>query len=203
MKLKVAVFMNEENKVESFVKGKCLAVFAKKEEGWQLDRSINLEDCTSFGLVEMRKYFSNLIHHIPDVKVVAAKEAYGIPYSIFYSEDFSIWEMEGDPHGFLDYIMSKEIEHEELEENKKEEEAIVEVDHGKYFIDLIKLQNSNGISSKQAIIPFLKSKDYDTLEIKCCHIPPWINRESKELKFEVETQKIEKDMYKVILRSIK
>lgn len=203
MKLKVAVFMNEENKVESFVKGTYLAVFTKKEEGWQLDRSVKLEDCTVFGLSEMRKYFSSLTHYIPDVKIVAAKEAYGIPYNIFYSEDFSIWEMEGNPYDFLDYIAIKEIEHEVLEENMEDEEIIIKIEEGKYFIDLIKLQISNMISSKKAIIPFLQSKNYDTLEVKCCHIPPWINRESKELKFEVEAQKIEKDIYKVILRSIK
>ncbi len=201
--MKIAVFMNESQKVESFTKGKYLTVFTKSGNEWQVDKNFDLKDCINFGIGKMRNYFNSLIDFIPDTKVIVAKEAYGIPYNIFYSNDFSIWEMEGNPYDFLDYVMMKEIEHEELDKEESKEEPIVKIEEGKYFIDLIELQNSNGLTSKQAIIPFLKDNKFDKLEIKCCHIPPWLNREGNRLGFRMEVEDLGKDQYKVLLSNIK
>lgn len=201
--MKIAVFMDESQEVESFIKGKYLTVFINDNNEWQVEKKFELKDCTNFGIGGMRSYFNSLIHLIPDTKVIVGKEAYGIPYNIFYSNDFSIWEMEGNPYDILDYVMMKEIQHEELDKEEGKEEHIVKIGEGKYFIDLIELQNSNGITSKQAIIPFLKDKKFDKLEIKCCHIPPWLNVEKNNLGFDMEVKEEEKDIYKVVLNNIK
>lgn len=200
--MKIAVFMNENNEVESFIKGKYLTVFIKDENAWKVDKRIDLRNCTTFGIGEMRSYFNSLTELISDIKIVGAKEAYGIPYNIFYSKDFSIWEMEGNPHDFLDHIMMKEIQHEEMDKEEDKKEPITKVQEGKYFIDLIELQNSNGMSSKQAMIPFLQSKEFNELEIKCCHIPLWLNGERKKIGFTMEVEEVEKDLYKVVLNNI-
>lgn len=42
-------------------------------------------------------------------------KVFGILYSVFYMEDFSVWELEGNLMDFLDEIVVSENEKEELD----------------------------------------------------------------------------------------
>ena len=86
----------------------------------------------------------NLVNQMDDCKIVIVNKAFGIPYSVFYAEDFSVWELEGNPLKFLDEIIIKEKEEEEREDN--EEEIAKKLGEGHY------LNRFNGIRT-------IKSRD--------------------------------------------
>lgn len=175
----IAVFLNEKGKISSFTEGQCVKIFIKEMEIWKIKKEILLErQSTPKGIQEMREEYMNLVKQMDDCRIVVVNKAFGIPYSVFYAEDFSIWELEGDPINILDEIIRMEKKEEEREDDN--EEVAKKVGEGHYFIDLPELEILNPeMSSKKAIIPYLKEEEVKKIEIHCCHVPPWLIREKE------------------------
>ena len=198
---KIAVFIDEKGEIGSFTESEYVNMFMKKDNKWEIEKKLNLNIKNINGIKEIRQAFLELTEELEDCKVVVASNAFGIPYSIFYAEDFSIWELQGKIEDILDDILIKEKEHEELEKKKNEEQIAVEINEGHYLIDLIELQLSNPeLSSKKAIIPFLQTRDFTKLDIKCCHVPPWIEKEINKKDILMVIKEISKHEYKVTLK---
>jgi hypothetical protein len=108
-----------------------------------------------------------------DCKIIIVTKAFGIPYSVFYMGDFSVWELEGNPFDYFDEIIKNEIVQEENE--NKEVEIAKKLGDGYFMIDLQELELINPeITSKKAIIPYLEKEDVKKIEVHCCHVPPWL-----------------------------
>lgn len=201
---KIAVFLKENGEIGSFTESKCVNIFVSEYGDWLIKKKLNLDLHNINNMKAIREAFLKLISEMEDCRIVVVNKAFGIPYSVFYAEDFSVWELEGKVGDILDSILIKEKEHEILEEKKKEEEEFaVKIDEGHYLIDLIKLQLLNPeISSKKAIIPFIKTRDFNKLDIKCCHVPPWIKNESEKNNLSMKIKEISKDDYQVTLGNL-
>lgn len=198
---KIAVFIGKNNEIGSFMESECVNMFVKKDDNWVVEKTLNLDFKNIKGINEIRQAFTKIIQVLEDCKIVLASSAFGIPYSIFYAEDFSIWELQGKVESVLDEILIKEKEHEELEKKESEKEVAVKIDEGHYLIDLIELQILNPeLSSKKAIIPFLQTRDFTKLDIKCCHVPPWIEKEIRAKDVLMEIKEISRHEYKVTLQ---
>ena len=153
----IAVFLDEKNEISSFVEAKFVKIFIKEEDLWKVKKEILVERTSDGkGIKEVREEYLNLVKQINDCKIVIVTKAVGIPYSIFYLEDFSVWELEGNPLNFLDDIIIKEKEEAEREESQ--DEIAKELEEGHFLIDLMELELLKPeLSSKKAIIPFLKN----------------------------------------------
>ena len=128
----IAVFLDEKNEISSFIEAKCVKIFEKKEDLWKVKKEILVERTSDGkGIKEIREEYINLVKQMEDCKIVIVNKAFGIPYSVFYAEDFSVWELEGNPLNFLDEIIIKEKEEEEREESQ--EEIAKELEEG-YFL---------------------------------------------------------------------
>ncbi len=145
---------------------------------WELRRSIPFALQSACGLKAMRDYMQTVIELLGECRTFVGLSVNGLPFFEMEKAGFTIWEMEGAAPDLLDTI---------LEETNAEKESspplnIVlynpeprEVSPGHYFISLKEIQNCNGmITSKQILIPLLKNKQYQKLEILCLHIPPWL-----------------------------
>lgn len=198
---KIAVFIDEDEKIGSFTESQCVNMYIKRDR-WEIEKTINLDIKNNKEVKKMRQAFLNLTKELEDCKIVVAKNAFGIPYSIFYAEDFSVWELDGEIETILDYILIKEKEHENLEMEKENEEVAKELGPGHYLIDLMELEISRPeLSSKKAIRPFFQSKDFTKLDIKCCHVPPWLEKEIKERKLKMSVEEISRNEYNITLES--
>ena len=195
----IAVFLDEKNVISSFTEAKCAKIFERKEDLWKVKKEVSVEiSIYGKGVIEIREEYLNLIKQMEDCKIVIVNKAFGIPYSVFYAEDFSVWELEGDPLDFLDEIIIKEKEEEEREESQ--DEIAKELGEGHFLIDLMELELSKPeLSSKKAIIPFLENGEVNKIEIHCCHVPPWIIKEKDKGQITLKVDEIKRNDYKVTI----
>ena len=137
----IAVFLDEKNEISSFTKGKCVKIFEQMDDSWRIKKEILVERTSSErGIKEIRNQYINLVKQMDDCKIIIVTKAFGIPYSVFYAEDFSVWELEGNPLNFLDEIIIKEKNEEEREENQ--EEIAKKIGEDYYLIDLMEVKRS-------------------------------------------------------------
>jgi Fe-only nitrogenase accessory protein AnfO len=195
----IAVFLEEKDVISSFEDAKYIKIFTKEKYVWKVKKVILINRTSGQkGISEIRREYQNLIPEMNDCRIIVVSKAFGIPYSVFYMEDFSIWELEGNPFDFLDEIVSKEIEEEENAE--KEVEVAKKIGEGHYLVDLQELELINPeISSKKAIIPYLEKEEVKKIEVLCCHVPPWLVDRKDKYNINLEIHEIKRNDYKVII----
>ena len=195
----IAVFLDETNEISSFTEAKCIKIFERKEDLWKVKKEVLLGiSINGKGVREIRQEYLDLIKQMDGCKIVIVNKAFGIPYSVFYAEDFSVWELEGNPLKYLDEIIIKEKEEEEREESQ--DEIAKELGKGHFLIDLMELELSKPeLSSKKLIIPFLKNEEVQKIEIHCCHVPPWIIKEKDKGQITLKVEEIKRNDYKVTI----
>jgi len=193
----IGVFLEERDVISSFEEAKYVKIFEKDNNVWKAKKLIiiNRNDEVK-GLGEIRKEYKKLVEQMENCKIIVVNKAFGIPYSVFYMEDFSIWELEGDPLNYLDEIVKSEIEEETME--AWEEEIGKKIKEGHYFIDLLELELTNPeMSSKNIIIPYMKQEDVKKIDIHCCHVPPWLIKERDNGNIEMEVEEVKRNDFNV------
>ncbi|OOM73500.1 iron only nitrogenase protein AnfO [Clostridium puniceum] len=187
----IGVFLEERDVISSFEEAKYVKIFKKDNNVWKAKKSIIINrNNGAKGISQIREEYKKLVDQMDECKIVVVNKAFGIPYSVFYLQDFSIWELEGEPLKYLDEIVKSEIEQETME--VQEEEIGQKIKEGHYFIDLLELEITNPeMSSKNAIIPYMKQEDVKKIDIHCCHVPLWLikERDKGNIKMEVEEVK--------------
>nr|WP_312290389.1 Fe-only nitrogenase accessory AnfO family protein [Clostridium chromiireducens] len=195
----IGVFLDEKETISSFDGARYVKIFTKDKYLWKTKKVILINRTSGEkGINGIRQEYKNVLSEMEDCKIIVVSKAFGIPYSVFYMEDFSIWELEGNPFDYLDEIIERELEQEELD--KKEIEIAREISEGYYFIDLQELELTNPeISSKKAIIPYLEKEDVKKIEVHCCHVPPWLISRKENGEISLEINEIKRNDYKVIV----
>lgn len=189
---KIAFFLDENNKICSFQEGVMILIY-EKENNWikKEDFKINIKHLKTMGLI--RKYFIEIVERLDDCRIVVVEKARGIPYGVFYESDYSIWELNGYPEEFLDLIIKGERKHIEETKEKENKSVAKKLDEGYFLIDLNELQFINPeLTSKKAIIPFLQKEEFYTLEVLCCHVPPWLIEKEKNNEIRMSSTKLKK-----------
>ena len=195
----IAVFLEEKDLISSFEEAKYVKIFTKDKYAWKVKKVILINRLIGKkGINEIRREYQNLLPEIDDCKIIIVNKAFGIPYSVFYMADFSIWELEGTPFDFLDEIIARELEEEENAEKKVE--VAKKIGEGHYLVDLQELELTNPeISSKKAIIPYLEKEEVKKIEVLCCHVPPWLVDRKETYNINLDIHEIKRNDYKVII----
>lgn len=193
----IGVFLEEKDIISSFEKAKYVKIFKKDNNVWKAKKSIIINrNNGAKGIGEIREEYKKLVDQMDECKIIVVNKAFGIPYSVFYLQDFSIWELEGDPLNYLDEIVKSEIEQETIEE--QEEEIGHKIKEGHYFIDLLELEITNPeMSSKNAIIPYMKQEEVKKIDIHCCHVPPWLIKERDKGNIQMEIEEVKANDFNV------
>ena len=193
----IGVFLEEKDVISSFEEAKYVKIFEKENNVWKAKKSIIINrNNDANGISEIREEYRKIVDQMEECKIIVVNKAFGIPYSVFYLQDFSIWELEGEPLKYLDEIVKSEIEQETMEE--QEEEIGHKIKEGHYFIDLLELEITNPeMSSKNAIIPYMKQEDVKKIDIHCCHVPPWLIKERDKRNIEMEIEEVKSNDFNV------
>jgi Fe-only nitrogenase accessory protein AnfO len=202
---KIAVFLDTKDEITTFLEGTKLKIFQKEEVRWNIYKQLDVNMKDVKGIRALRYGFLKLIDEFEDCRIVVVKKGFGIPYSVFYSEDFSIWELPGKAERILDEVLKQEINHEVEEElNQKENKnKIIKLKKGEYYLDLIKAQIEDPeLSSKKALLPFIETTAFDALKLRCCHVPPWLRSHSDKNQLSFDVTKITDQDFEVILKKI-
>lgn len=193
----IAAFLEEKDIISSFEDAKYIKIFAKDKYNWKVKKVILINRTSGKkGMSEIREEYRNLLKEMDECKIIIVTKAFGIPYSVFYMEDFSVWELEGSPLDFLDEIVASEIEQEKAAEEKVE--VGKKLGEGHYLVDLQELELTNPeLSSKNAIIPYLEKEEVKKIEVLCCHVPPWLVDRKDKYNITLDIHEINRNDYKV------
>lgn len=195
----IGVFLAEKDIISSFEEAKYIKIFAKDKNVWKVKKVILINRTSGEkGISEIREEYRKLLPEIGECKIIVVTKAFGIPYSVFYMDDFSVWELEGNPFDFLDEIIEREKVEEELAE--QEVEVAKKISEGYYLVDLQELELTNPeLSSKNAIIPYLEKEEVEKIEVLCCHIPPWLVERQDQYNITLDIHEIKRNDYKIII----
>lgn len=176
----IAVYVGENGATTSFYEKGRIVVYRKKRGKWNVLREKDVILDQNMGMKELRGKMREVLFFLNGCQVFVGLSIVGVPYFELERSNFSVWEFEGKPVEFLDYILDKEEEARVPEAGHTHEPQLapVEISGGCYRISLKEIQENNtGVTSKQALLPFLRKGNYFSLEVICSHFPPWLEAE--------------------------
>jgi Fe-only nitrogenase accessory protein AnfO len=196
--MEIAVLVNNEDEIIASNEDGVIKVFSKDREEWKVVREIPFEINKLASPTLIRAKLKDILELLAKCRVIAAREVKGMVYTILDGNRFNIWNVEGNPTGFLDYIYEKEEQ--EKKEKVKSNDKITpkQISEGNFYIDLKEImENNEKVTSKQVLLPFLSSNKFDKLEIICSHMPKWFNMEFERLNLCSECTTISENEIKV------
>lgn len=203
----IAVCISKAGETTTLLEPCNINVYSKEADEWNITKILECEVDRSNGLKGVRDSLTAVADALEDCKIFVGKSVIGAAYTILESKGFDIWEIEGKPEEFLNYVLEKE---EEQEIPEPEEAASVKIGPvskdkaGYYFLNLKELQdNKIGVTSKQALQPFLRNTSFKQLEIICTHIPPWLEVELERLNLKFLYTKLKDNEIQVRIYPVK
>jgi Fe-only nitrogenase accessory protein AnfO len=213
MAREIAVYVDSLGEVSDLNEVGIIKVFSKDKNKWKVIRELPFKFHTTEEKEDIRLDMLNIANALENCKTFIAKEFSDLAYTMLDSMGFSTWKMDGDPSEFLEYILEKEEE--EIEElkliqsssysDKKQNIGPVEIgNNGYYILNLKELQEHNtGISSKQALKPFLNNESFSELIVTCSHIPNWLENELEKLNLDFQFSRTGQSDYIIIINKTK
>jgi Fe-only nitrogenase accessory protein AnfO len=205
----IAVYVNSVGEVTDFNENGIIKVFAKDKSQWNVVRELYFECHMTEKNKDISSAALNIAEALENCKIFVAKKFPDFSYIMLDSMGVSTWKMDGDPNNFLEYILEKEEEEAEVIKqidysnysDKKQEIGPIEIgNNGYYILNLKELQEHNtGITSKQALKPFLNNKNFDELIVTCSHIPNWLEGELIKLNLNFQFSKTGQSDYVIII----
>lgn len=198
----VAVILDNEGYTSKLTEPGIVTVYEQNRENcsWQPVREKGFS-ADAGSLVEIRQKISGLMDFLGGCRVFVAKAASGAVFFELQKSGFSVWEITGRPAEFLDGV----IEEEEAEVKAGNSPVFVipeplEISPKNYTISIKEVQGKvPGISSKKILQHFIRTGDFERLEVVCDHVPPWIKLDAVMTGLNCESEKTGPGDYLVVL----
>lgn len=200
-KKEVAVILDAEGYTGRLSEPGRIVVYGRDGCFWDIAREMEFALDLSRGLPELRRKTADLTDFLGNCKIFAAKFASGAMFFELEKAGCTIWEVSGKPAEFLDGILEEEEENEMAgTQTGFEIPAPLEISPNNFTISIKEIQGKiPGISSKKILQQFIRGGDFDSLEITCDHVPPWIELDAVRAGMMMETEKIDYNEYLVKL----
>lgn len=192
MSNKIAVLLNEEKQLASFVDATLIYIYEKTSE-WQVIQTIETKDLAYTRENDIKNFTSALIEKLKCCKVIVGTLILGVPYYLLIRAGYELCEAPTFSMLLLDQIYEDYYKTPEKTGKKQAMElkgegnnhlmsvecisrAPVPLDEtGNYFIDMIEVQKAYAeMSSKKILLPFLGNTMFRSLKINCSHVMPWL-----------------------------
>lgn len=205
MSKEIAVVLNDSGQTEIMHESSIIRVYSKEKDNWEV---VNEFPFTLKGITVLkaiRENVLNLVKILDKCRIIVAKKLNGVPNNVLDMSGFTMVEVEGNPEDFLDDVLERLEEYElSLISAAREKEInagpVSQKNDGHYYINLKELQNkSSGVTSKQALLPFLNNTSFYELEIVCSHAPKWLEEELKRMNMKSVTTMIKANEYKIVV----
>ncbi|ABO51317.1 hypothetical protein Dred_2813 [Desulforamulus reducens MI-1] len=201
MTKEIAVYVGNNGETISLYQNGKVMVYLRDKGQWQIAREKDFSLGDNFNIKALREQMNELVDFIGPCKTFVGLSVTGIPYFALEKSNCSVWEFEGNPVNFLDYILTKEEEPKKsIRGDAVSPPVPVETFSGCYRISIKEIQEQSlSITSKQALLPFIRKGNFYSLEVLCNHIPPWLEREILFKGFESSSEVIGKNEIKVYI----
>jgi len=178
---KIAVFTNSDAEICDFFDAERFAIFERgeAEAKWKTTGEKKFKKIMPSNPALTRKNTETLLPLIEGCDVLAGGTLVGIPFSVFDRAGLHIFEINAINDnvfdGIIDDLNKADADAAAKEKIIREAKPVETSTPGVYFLDLIALQKEcPEVTSKKAMMDFLKDTPFLELRLVCKHIPPWI-----------------------------
>ena len=178
---RIAVFVNKDSQVCDFFDAERFLIFERgeAEKKWNMINETSFKKVVPSNPALTRKSTEALLPLIEGCNVLAGGALVGIPFTVFDRAGLHIFEIGavGDEvfDGIAEDLRSADNEAAAKEKIIREAKPVETSTPGVYFLDLIALQKEcPEVTSKKAMMDFLRDTPFLELRLVCKHIPPWI-----------------------------
>ena len=196
--MEIAVLVQADGNTSGFERDGTIMMYLKKNDSWSIQRSMVYNTADLMDAAALHMKIREICEWLDTCKVIVVNRIRGIHYIAFEEYQISMLEIKGNPSGFLDHIQECD-RHQRAAASSvpMEHKAIFEGKPGNFYADLRDVMNGRtSYNSKQILLPFIKNRGFQVLEIICDHVPKWLEREQAELKVIVKEEPF-KDCIKV------
>ncbi|WP_394525321.1 Fe-only nitrogenase accessory AnfO family protein [Lacrimispora sp. JR3] len=178
----IAVFKRDE-KMEAFLHCNRVEIYEKQDETWLLVKTVSFPPVKGNTVKELRQETENIAVYAEDAKAILCKEITGIPFSVFDKKGYGIFCTEEAGEETFEGVITELKESDEKKRMKEEmirnARPVETGTPGIYHLNLLDLQKEcPEVSSKKALVSFLKQTPFLELHLICAHIPPWLEHDS-------------------------
>ncbi|HEX3014948.1 MAG TPA: Fe-only nitrogenase accessory AnfO family protein [Desulfobacteria bacterium] len=197
----IAVFLNDSGDAASLNQTGRIVIYHKEQSQWRVLRVRSFCLDKNGGLKGLRQSMVDVLKFLDACKIFVALSVVGVPYFELEKAKCSIWELDGKPEDFLDYILEEEEKTSPGQENTHNLIPLpIGVSDGCYTVSLEELQaNNSGITSKQVLLPFLRKGQFYSVEVRCNHIPPWLEAEALAGSLDLQVEKLGQNELKLLI----
>ena len=177
---KIAVFTNNDSSLCDFFDASRFLIFERgAKDGWKTTGQKDFEKVPQANIALTRQKTEALLPLIDGCGIVAGGTLVGIPFSVFDRAGLHIFEIaqlnDGILNGVVEDLRDANAAAEAKEAIIRDAKPVETSTPGVYFLDLIALQREcPEVSSKMAMMDFLKDTPLLELRLVCKHIQPWI-----------------------------
>lgn len=207
----IAVYVNSLGEVADFNETGIIKVFSKDMNGWIVSRELSFEFHSTEEMSDISLDVLNIVEVFENCRIFVAREFSDLAYKVLDSMGVSTWKMDSDPSNFLEYVLEKEEEEAEAirligysnASSKKDTFGPIKIGNkGNYILNLKELQEHNtGITTKQALKPFLNNETFNELIITCSHIPYWLEKEIEKLNLSFQYSETGQSDYIIVINN--
>lgn len=208
----IAVYVNNIGEVTDFNKAGIIKVFSKYKNQWIISRELPFEFHSTKEKSDLSLDVLNIAEALENCRIFVAREFSDLAHKVLDSMGFSTWKMDSDPSNFLEYVFEKEVEEAEAIRlmdysntiNKKQNISPIEIDdNGNYILNMKELQEHNtGVTTKQALRPFLNNENFNELIVTCSHIPYWLEKEIEKLNLSFRFSETGPSDYIIVIKQL-
>jgi len=177
---RIAVFTNQQKEICAFFDADRFFIYERSNAGkWEATSMSPFEKIKPSNPAVTRKHTQALLPLVESCKVLAGGALVGIPFTVFDRAGFHIFEIGEISDAIFDGII-EDLHQADTEAAAKEQiirdaKPVETSTPGVYFLDLIALQKEcPEVTSKKAMMDFLRDTPLVELRLVCKHIPPWI-----------------------------
>jgi hypothetical protein len=178
---KIAVFSNRNSAICDFFDAERFTIFERgeTETKWKMTSEKRFEKIAPSNPALTRRNTQALLPLIEGCDVLAGGTLVGIPFSVFDRAGLPIFEI-GEINdevfdGIIEDVRNADAAIVVKEKIIREAKPVETSTPGVYHLDLIALQREcPEVTSKKAMMDFLKDTPFLELRLHCKHIPPWI-----------------------------
>ncbi len=202
----IAVYVNEEGVTALPGEKGNVRIYDKKENDWLVVREDPFELGENKSISGIRRYMQEMVQRIEGCKVFVGKAIAGQLYYVLEANGFESFEADGHPETFLDSILKDmTMEPRKTAEKKLSPDMYINPTEevGVYFLNLKTALNLDcSLTSKKLLMPFLKKREFRSLEILCDHVPRWFDTDLIPMNLHATVIRLNDYEYRVFIMPI-
>ena len=197
----IAAMLDQEGCTTTLTGPGEVVVYSKVLSSWEPVRRMSFSLDTSQGLAQLRTKMAELVTFLGDCRIFVARAATGAIFFELEKARCGVWEIHGRPEEFLDQVWKEEEDQDSAPEVTSTDIPVpVEISPGKYYLSIKEIQGQRpDVSSKQVLQKFIRAGSYESLEVICDHVPPWIPLESTCCGFTLQSERLGPGEVKLVL----